>query len=202
MIFVLSLHRSGTQSVHSFLKQAGYNAIHNPSGRSEMDFQSEWVGHEQDLEYIFSNLINHSLPKYNAISDNPMAALYKQAYESFPEAKFILMVRDCDKWVASVRKHIGDRNFVPAEKVQYWKYLDFEPNKLDEIDDLALHTLYEKHHKETIDFFEKNRILNQLCVIDLEKSSGLNGVILSDFLHVSPHIPLPWIDNKGEKRDK
>ena len=196
MVFVISFHRSGTQSIHAFLKQAGYKSIHNPSGRSQMDFQSEWLGYERDLDYIFSNLISHTVPKYSAISDNPMAALYVQAFETFPESKFILTIRDPNKWIASVRKHIGNRKFVPAEKVQYWKYLEHTPERLSEIDDQTLYTLYRTHQEKVLDFFTKTDALDQLCVIDLEKSEEVNGNQLSTFLNVSPPIPMFWVDEK------
>jgi hypothetical protein len=162
-----------------------------------MDFQHEWIGHENDLEYIFSNLIEHVSTRCNAISDNPMAALYAQAFAAFPQAKFILSIRGSDKWVASVRKHVGDRPFVPAEKVQYWKYLDFKPKGLYEIDDNTLHALYRRHQKETIDFFSKHNALHQLCIINLDDDENLNSAILSDFLQISPPILFPWIDIKG-----
>lgn len=196
MIFVLSFHRSGTQSVHTFLRQAGYRAIHNPSGMSKMNFQSEWIGHERDLEYIFSSLLSHTIPEYDAISDNPMAALHVQAYKRFPDAKFILSIRDPKKWISSVRKHIGDRKLVPAEKVQYWRYLDFNPEKLTEIDDQTLHSIYKMHQKEALDFFTGNNAIDQLCVIDLDKDIEFNGCILSTFLHLPSTIQLPHIDEK------
>lgn len=195
MIFVLSLHRSGTQSTHIFLKNAGYNSIHNPSGRSKLDFQSEWLGHEDDLDYIFSNIIEHISPTFNAVSDNPMAALHEQAFSKFPNAKFILTIRDPQKWINSVRQHIGDRELVTAEKIQYWRYLNFKPSTLSEINDEALRDLYLKHQKITIDFFEHNHAHDNLCVIDLEKDNNINSVELSKFLGITT-ITFPNIDDK------
>jgi hypothetical protein len=196
MIFVLSFHRSGTQSTHEFLKNAGYKAIHNPSGRSKLDFQHEWLNRETDLEYIFQNIIQHISPNFNAVSDNPMAALYEQAFDQYSNAKFILGIRDADAWVKSVRRHIGQRELVPAEKVQYWKYLDSQPRYLCEISDQTLLDLYLHQQKEVEEFFAKKSALQQLCIINFDEDDVSIGAKLSEFLTV-PFQAMPKIDKKS-----
>jgi hypothetical protein len=195
MIFVLSLHRSGTQSVHAFLLQSGFKAIHNPSGRSGFDFQNEWIGKEENLNFIFSNLIEHIYPTYEAVSDNPMAALYEQAYNMFPNAKFILSIRSPEKWVSSVRRHIGDRELVTAEKIQYWKFLDFKPTYISEVTDNDLINVYMTHQKTIFEFFKEHGVIEKLCVLNIENDTFENGKILGDFLGTKP-LPFPRIDTK------
>ena len=197
MIFVISLHRSGTQSVDEFFKNTRYHAIHNPSGRSHFDFQNEWDGREYDLDYIFESIISRIHPEFNAVGDNPMAVLYKQAYERFPSAKFILTTRDVNKWINSVKRHIGTRDFVPAEKVQYWHYLNYRPSKITDITDLQLNDLYLKHTQTVIDYFNFKKANDRLCIICLDDDSVENGEKLSHFLEI-PIKPFPWVDKKGK----
>jgi hypothetical protein len=194
MTFVLSMHRSGTQSADLLLKNLGFKAIHNPSGMSKMDFQDEWLGHEEDLDFIFDNIMQHIHGQYNAISDNPMAALYEQAFKKYPDAKFILTLRDPDKWIASIREHIGDRELVPAEKVQYWKYLDSKPTKITQVSDEALKAAYLRHSKEIIDFFKSHNAQDQLCVVKLVMGNEEIGKIITTFLNCD-YQPLPRIDS-------
>lgn len=198
MAFVLSMHRCATQSAHQFLVSAGYNAIHNPSGRSKLDFQHEWVGRESDLDFIFDNLMQKVSGRFNAVSDNPMAALHEQALRAFPDGKFILVTREPQEWVNSVREHIKDRAFVPAEKIQYWRYLSGKPEKITDISDADLIRAYDDHIAQTRDHFAKAGKSDNLSIVDLDMSDEEIGQRLSAFLGTPPQ-PFPHIDTKKFK---
>jgi hypothetical protein len=198
MIFVISLHRSGTQSLHTYLNSIGYRAIHNPTGRKHFDCQHLWNGRELDRQYIFDTIIDRIYLNYNAISDNPTGVLYKEAFVAFPDAKFVLSIRDVQKWIISIRNHIGSRDFVPAEKVQYWHYLKNKPTSINDVTDEELIELYNNHTDAIIEFFESVKATHQLCIIDLEDGDTINAEKLSNFFNVPTH-PFLRIDNNNSK---
>ena len=194
------MHRSGTQSINRFLDFSGYKPIHNPSGRSNFDFQHLWCDRYKDLDYIFNTIVEHCSYRYNAVSDNPMAALYEQAYIRYPSSKFILSTRDVNDWIKSVRKHIGSRDLVPAEIIQYWKFTKNKPKKINDLSDMDMKNIYLKHIDDIKNFFQANNILSQLCTINLDANNLVNGKELSCFLKV-PLRPLPNIDHKCRKQN-
>src|SRR5260221_231097 len=55
-IFVLSLHRTGTQSVHDLFLRLGLRAIHWPSIVDGVNYQSKIVGREND-PYFIANVL-------------------------------------------------------------------------------------------------------------------------------------------------
>lgn len=199
-IFVLSMHRCGTQTIHNFLQKAGFRSGHNPSGKSSLDFQHLWKDRHTDLNFIFNTLIERSAPHFNAISDNPMAALYEQAFERFPKAKFILSSRNTSGWIKSVRNHIGDREMVPAEKIQYWKFSKKRPNRISDLSDTDLEHIFQSHQSFTQAFFACKGASSQLFKLDLN-ISGLSNQSrqLSHFLGIPPQS-LDHIDIKGRRR--
>ena len=48
---------------------------------------------------------SHTLERHYATSDFPIAILYKELDRAYPGSKFILTVRNADRWLASVRNH-------------------------------------------------------------------------------------------------
>mmetsp|Transcript_28111 Transcript_28111/g.66753 ORF Transcript_28111/g.66753 Transcript_28111/m.66753 type:complete len:254 (+) Transcript_28111:44-805(+) len=85
--------RTGTQSMHMAMQILGYKALH--------------TGYRWDLriplcDYLFNNgtleAALESLDGWDAAMDEPMALLYEEIMENFPESKFILTISDPDSW--------------------------------------------------------------------------------------------------------
>jgi hypothetical protein len=136
-VFVLSLHRTGTNSVSKHLRELGIPTNHFPSVDNGVEIQPRIVGRKTDLNFVLES-ITPAFKGYSAASDVPIPVLYKQLHARYVEARFILATRDPGDWVRSVRRRKSRRDFRPFERVQYWHYFPSCPAGLDEIADDAL----------------------------------------------------------------
>lgn len=189
-VFVLSLHRSGTTSVHHLLRTIGYKSLHWPIRDGERDIRADITGHETDLEYVWSSL-SPLLERRESFSDVPFPVLYKQALRDFPNARFLLLNREPNSWLRSVRDHVGSRKFKPFERVQYWHYFPDRPKKLSEIDEGDLLSLPQRHRdaiENTLD------AANQLLSIDLKEPDV--GEQICTFLKSKKILSLPRISSQ------
>ena len=60
--------------------------------------------------------VNYRLPTFDlfdAFSDNPYFRIWRQIQTMFPDAKYILTVRDEDRWIASCVKFYRNRRIRP-----------------------------------------------------------------------------------------
>lgn len=150
--FNLSLHRTGTQSTHALFLSSGIKSVHWPSQVGGIDYETQIRGAETDLEFV-THKLRPVFRKYSEISDVPIPALYKQLAQQFPRARFYMMVRSPSSWIASVRRHIGLRDFDPFEKVLYWRFFETLPTSMAEITDIELARFHDWHHQTIFDFF-------------------------------------------------
>ena len=178
-IFNLSLHRSGTQSVHDLLVRSGLSSIHFPGVVKGTDYQERVSGHEDDLDYV-ADVLSPVFDRVTAIGDVPIGVLYRQL-AAIPESAFLLALRNPLAWVRSVRHHVGERDLNGFEKVQYWRCLTGRPRSLREVDDAALCAGYLSHVLEVIRFFEDRR---DILLFDLEDPQA--GEQICGFLGLAP----------------
>ncbi len=123
-----------------------------------------------------------------AFSHVPFPVLFRQAARDFPEAKFLLLRRNPETWLNSVRSHVGSGNFKPFERIQYWQYFPDCPKRLSHIPESGLLELQQRHIdavKRTIDSDDK------LLVAELEGDDV--GEKICDFLGRERKIKLPRV---------
>ena len=188
-IFVVSLHRSATQSTGEFLRSTGLRICHWPSKIDGVDYQSQVVGLETDRKKIV-DILRPVFDAYDAFDDVPLPVLYQELDAAYPDARFIAVYRDPFDWARSVRRHCRNRKFDPYERVQYWRYLDEKPDTIDDIPDDVLVGVYLRHYEELVAYFRGrgNFILANLADPDLGKK-------LSSFLKIRPR-KFPQVDYK------
>jgi hypothetical protein len=109
-----------------FLRLSSISVLQYPVHHEGIDFSSQIIGREVDLDFVAETLAP-ALEIYDAVIDLPTPVLYRQLYRRYPTAKFILLLRNPFDWVRSVRAHIGRRELLPYERVQYWHYLQRRP---------------------------------------------------------------------------
>lgn len=97
VIFGVGLSKTGTTSLNQALKILGYKSIDVPpivnSNNGEIHFQWPWW-----------------LSKFDAYTDLPVPYFYKYFDENYPNAKFILTVRDEEQWLRSCENHFTEEN--------------------------------------------------------------------------------------------
>lgn len=86
-VFGLGLSRTGTTSLTVALLELGYDARHYPKP---------------------INLLGEA-KKHDALTDIPVILAYREFDQLYPDAKFILTVRDLEFWLDSCRRHWGSK---------------------------------------------------------------------------------------------
>ena len=185
--FNISLHRSGTQSAHDLFRRSGVSSIHWPADVGGVDYQSRIAGRETDLDFV-AEALEPVFDANVAISDAPIPALYRQLAKRRPDARFFALYRPVDAWISSVRRHIGDRAFVPFEQVVYWSYFKSHPTRISDLSDADLRSFHEWHHASITDFFaaSENFLIHAL------DARGL-GAALCEFCGLPP-LPFRQFD--------
>lgn len=94
-IFGIGFHKTATNSLHKALTILGYDSAHWKSARWAKAIWKEMrqFGRSATLE------------RHYALSDFPIALLYRQLDRAYPGSRFILTTRDEQSWLNSVRNH-------------------------------------------------------------------------------------------------
>ena len=94
-IFGVGMHKTATTSLAKALNILGYDSAHWNSGAWAKAIYTEMTttGRSKTLE------------KHYALTDLPIAILYRELDKAYPGSKFILTIRDEEKWLKSVRNH-------------------------------------------------------------------------------------------------
>lgn len=101
-VFVVGFNKTGTSSIHALFEQLGLRSLHHPS----------WSRDPRAPE----------LDTFDCFSDGTPADV-RPFDTRFPGARFILQVRELDRWVYSRLAHIQrerDQGTLPAERSPYW----------------------------------------------------------------------------------
>ena len=177
---MVSLHRSGTQSVDDIFIRSGLKSIHWPVLHGEVDVQSMVAGRETDLEFVAEKL-KPIVDDFEALSDMPICALYDVFAKKYPDAVFVATERPAVDWIRSVRWHIGTRALLPYEKTGYWRYLPSRPERLADATDTELADMHFRHHAELRSFFRES---GRLKLVQL--GDPLAGEEICAFLGLPP----------------
>lgn len=95
-IFNLSHHRCATTSVHHALAALGFNSHH-------------WFQPEYLLEvHLAGKVASEPLfqEENSAWNDLPIGLMYRELYQTFPDAIFLFVKRKRREWIESIRRHI------------------------------------------------------------------------------------------------
>lgn len=176
-IFCIGFHKTGTKSLAAALTYLGYrvtgpNFIQNPR-----------IG-EQALSLALA-----LVPNYDAFQDNPWPLLYKELYNLFPNARFILTVRPSEAWIRSVAEHFGTKTTPMRE----WIYGVGFPRGNEE----TYVARYERHNREVLDFFRDKP--GQLLLLDITAGEGWEK--LCPFLGVDlPEASFPFANSAASRK--
>jgi len=168
-VFVIGFHKTGTSSMGKALQLLGYRVC--GSLKEGIDVDKVKLS---DKSYLMENT-HGVLENYDAFQDTPWFLMYEQLYHVFPNAKFILTIRDEEKWLNSVKKHFGNNAFL------YHDYIYKTDNVV--IDETNYIAIYNAHIKACKIFFDKMQ--KDLLIIDLEHDTN-KWQLLCSYLGVKP----------------
>lgn len=178
-IFGVGLNKTGTTSLGNALEVLGY----------KNHISCNWPLTKLWSENNISPILEEA-EKYNNFEDWPWPLLYKELYEAFEDAKFILTTRSsADEWYTSLCNHALRTGPTEYRKKIFGHYMpyDYKDHHIN---------FYNKHNEDVINFFNKHAP-EKLLVINFK--DGHNWEKLCDFLNVEiPETAFPFLnrDNK------
>lgn len=161
-IFGIGTHKTGTTSLHTALKLLGIDSAHwaGPWWAKKVWEEMQALGRSLTLEREY------------ALSDLPFSILYREIDRAYPGSKFILTVRDEDRWLRSIRNHWSPLN--PWRKT--WDQDCFTHRVHHQLygrrtfDAEIMLAAYRRHNAEVCEYF-KNRP-DDLLVMDMDQGAG------------------------------
>jgi len=112
-VFVLGFQKTGTTSLETALESLGYRVY--GGDKNLMRYENE-----EDLK----KYISKTMENWDAAQDMPWPLFYKELYELYPKAKFILKYRNPDKWIKSVVKYFASIRIPLHQKIYNVPYAE------------------------------------------------------------------------------
>lgn len=178
-VFGIGISRTGTTSLSKALRRLGYDTIHAPLS----------IIKRVDGKIVLNE---KAVMHYEALTDSTVAFMYKELDAAFPDAKFILTVRDVERWLLSMRRVQKVRLIVRMiPKTNQLFREAFGENYL--YDEAAMRAKFLKHIQEVTAYFAGR---NNLLVMDFAAGDGWEK--LCRFLgRPVPDTPFPHNNNKS-----
>ncbi|MCB0005011.1 MAG: hypothetical protein KDE04_01110 [Anaerolineales bacterium] len=151
-VFGIGYHRTGTTTLAHCLTHLGYHCQPYTPRLLEQIYQG-------DFSETFA-----TVNRYDAFRDWPWPLIFRELYERYPDAKYILTVRrDEATWMNSLSKHAAKKGPSRMRELIYGYSL---PDGQE-----ALHIAkYQAHNEAVIDFFQQ--MPHKLLTICWETGSG------------------------------
>jgi Sulfotransferase domain len=109
-IFCIGFYKTGTTTLYDALRALGYHTVNG-------DTPGSYPGADDGATLIKQiDAGDYRLPTFDmfdAFSDNPYFRIWRQVYDLFPDAKYILTVRDEDRWIESCVRFYRHRRIRP-----------------------------------------------------------------------------------------
>lgn len=162
-IFGIGMHKTATTSLSRALKILGFDSAHWKDAHWAKAIWKQMNERQKSL----------TLEKHYALSDLPIPLLYKELDRSYPGSKFILTIRDEQRWLKSVRNHWD------AEKNPFRYQWDDDPftHRVHqalygrrEFDAEIFLARYRRHNNEVRSWFKDRP--GDLLVMDMDRGAG------------------------------
>jgi hypothetical protein len=159
-VFAIGLERTGTGSLARALESFDYKVTgqNGPLNRPR-------------ISKVYRNVAIQKSYKFEAFYGNPWPLVFQDMYQLWPNAKFILTIRDPQKWIASMAKAFGG-TATHIRKLQYGhgNPVGREQHYIDRM--IAHETAVREYFREAS---------SSLLVMDITAGDGYK--MLSDFLN-------------------
>jgi hypothetical protein len=159
-IYGIGLHKTATTSLCSALRILGFDAAHWENAHWAKAIYTEMTTQGR----------SPTMERHYALCDLPIPLLYKQLDSAYPGSKFILTVRDPEKWIASVEKHWSHEHNPFRHQ---WSNDPFthRAHRLlygqKGFDREVFLGRYHEHYEDVIRYFEERR--GDLLILDMER---------------------------------
>lgn len=118
-VFAIGFYKTGTTTIYEALKILGYRTING-------DKPGSYPGADDGVTLLKQiEAGDYRLPTFDlfdAFTDNPYFHLWREMYAQFPDAKFILTVRDEQPWIESCARFYRNRRVRPMRVWMFGKH--------------------------------------------------------------------------------
>jgi len=181
-IFCVGLSKTGTTSLVEALIILGFRAAHWKHTKNIFVYSEEGI-----------RIFYEKLTDFDAFADTPIARIFPSLDERFPGSKFILTLRDVDKWKASFRDQ-----FENAVLDDFSRKLHLDLYGTDRYDAEKCVLAFKEHTSKVIDYFRGRE--RDLLVMDIPNGDGWDK--LCPFLGVEvPSRPFPKRFTRAERKN-
>jgi hypothetical protein len=169
-VFGIGFHKTGTTSLGKALALLGYRVCGDVATADPL-IGERAIGFARQLTR-----------EYDAFQDNPWPIIYRELAEWYPDGKFILTVRDTDKWLASVVEFFKERD----SPMRAWIY----GAGVARGNEAIYRERFERHNREVRAFFRDRP--GQFLELDFAAGDGWEK--LCPFLSAAvPIAPFPRV---------
>lgn len=176
-VFCIGFHKTGTTSMGALFRALGYRALSAYRTRDPAFVADLAAGRLDDLFAMAD--------RAQAFEDNPWPLFYRALDARYPGSRFILTVRDTDRWLKSLVNHFGGQD-APDSPMRAFIY---GPGRGDPRGhEAAYRARYEAHRAEVEAYFAGRP--QDLLVVDVSAQDALQRIC--DFLgHPPPFAQMP-----------
>lgn len=183
-VFGIGLSRTGTTSLATALNLLGLRACHWPHDRVT---QQELIDYHNGQSCFRLSVAE----QYDAVTDTPVASVFRELSEVYPDSRFVLTIRDKESWLRSCEHFFGVG--APSRHSDSWydRYCAVIRETLygqTRYDRAVFSDAYDRHLSNVLEWFAP--VQSRLLVLDIIAGEG--WAQLSNFLgqHV-PAVPFP-----------
>ena len=145
----------------------------------------------EELKRDFVRMGLELVQDYDAVEDMPWPLMYRELDEAYPNAKFILTVRDTDRWWKSISGHFGDNPY----HLQQLTYGDDAAAPVGH--EARYREVYEAHNAAVLEHFKDRP--SDLLLMRLEAGDG--WAKLGKFLGIDvPDGPFVRTNTSGQRK--
>jgi Sulfotransferase domain len=159
-IFGIGMHKTATTSLHHALQILGYDSAHWKN--------AHWAKAIWEEMHAWGR--SATLERHYALSDLPITLLYEKLDKQYPGSKFILTIRDEERWIQSVRHHWSKHNRFRSAwdndpfSHRIHKALYGQKN----FDEAIFRARYRRHNAEVRHYFQHRP--DDLLIMDMESA--------------------------------
>lgn len=140
-VFNIGLPKTGTTSLHQALLQLRYRSLHNPLKFRELSYRQGIYRYPDDNWDALTNFGEH---------------FYPQLDRNYPDSRFILTLRDKERWLQSTEKWFSRRPLKPKKdnigRVETFGCMRFNHERFSYVYDYHLNNVktYFKHRPDDL----------------------------------------------------
>jgi hypothetical protein len=189
-IFGIGFYKTGTTTLFEALRVLGYHTING-------DTPGSYPGADDGATLIRQiDAGDFRLPTFgmfDAFTDNPYFRIWREIHAMYPDARYVLTVRDEEPWIASCVAFYQNRRIRP---MRVWMFGPHADPSRDEQSRQAWLDAYRAHNKAVREFFAARP--GQLFEFDPTRERGWER--LCAFLQ-APVPAYPWPHANPARRD-